>query len=185
MGYFDYDWLKSNCRLIHYFGLGFIQLKLNDAERMHFYTEELPSIMPEEEVHNHRYDFVSQILMGELKQELFEVVPGNTHVLWKESCNVDKPVAEAGVPCGLKPKTWHIYRAGSAYGIGHETFHRVGAKRCITLIRRSGYCKDLAEVVRQVGADKVCPFSKPIHESTLWRIVQEMVRETNNVAKAS
>lgn len=36
-------WLKANHRTIHYFGLGFIQLKLDESRRMHFYV---PSLKP-------------------------------------------------------------------------------------------------------------------------------------------
>lgn len=31
------DWLKANSTMIHYFGLGFIQVKLGDLDRVHFY----------------------------------------------------------------------------------------------------------------------------------------------------
>lgn len=83
---FDLDYLKSHCTLIHYFGLGFVQLKLRDGRRMHFYTESLPAIVGDDDVHNHRYDFTSQVLSGYLVQHIYRVVPGDTHTLEQESC---------------------------------------------------------------------------------------------------
>jgi hypothetical protein len=57
-----------------WFGLGFIQLKLNDVERVHFWCPEIPS--PErEEIHDHRYNFTSTVLAGMLHFELYEVTP--------------------------------------------------------------------------------------------------------------
>jgi hypothetical protein len=46
--------LKEKCKMIHYFGLGFIQIKIDDTYRLHFYTNKLPKILHEEEVHNYR-----------------------------------------------------------------------------------------------------------------------------------
>src|SRR5579863_7289598 len=56
----------------YWFGLGFIQLKLNDTARMHFWLPEIPH--PErEEIHNHRYDFSSIVLAGHLLHEVWHL----------------------------------------------------------------------------------------------------------------
>src|SRR5271168_5571627 len=56
----------------YWFGLGFIQLKLSDTERMHFWLPEIPH--PErEEIHNHRYDFTSTVLAGHLMHEVWHL----------------------------------------------------------------------------------------------------------------
>lgn len=172
----DIDWLKANHRMIHYFGLGFIQVKIDDTERLHFYTTELPPIVPEEDVHNHRYDFTSFILKGEFKQELFLVTVGDSHTLEDESCKKDAPTDTTRVPCGLTRFSSHIYNAGSSYFIDHNTFHRVKSLNCITLLRREPIKKDFAQVVRPKGAAKVCPFSQTIEEARLWEIVESMLR---------
>ena len=57
----------------HYFGLGFIQCKINQYERIHVYHPDLmPIVNIEEEVHNHRYDFESKILMGKIKNKKYQ-----------------------------------------------------------------------------------------------------------------
>jgi hypothetical protein len=184
---FDVHWLKNNHQMIHYFGLGFIQLKIDDSHRMHFYTPELPPITSEEDVHNHRYDFESLILKGEFEQDIFEVTwPqfgefGTTHLLEQESCKEGCSADENDAfPVKVKLLATNHYMAGSRYLINHETFHRVRATNCITLIERSEYKKELAEVVRPINAGKICPFSKKIEVEKLWDIVGKMVIEDVN-----
>lgn len=169
------NFLKENCQLIHYFGLGFIQLKINKEYRLHFYTPELPAIVPEEDIHNHRYDFTSMILKGSLTQEIFSIdLSQKTHIMEDESCKSDIKCSSEKIPCGIKLLTKQIFCVGSQYSIDHDTFHRVNAKECITLLKRTDYKKEFAKVVRKEG-DHVCPFSKKIEEPKLWEIVEKML----------
>lgn len=169
------DWLKKNHQMIHYFGLGFIQLKLDATNRLHFYTEELPPIVNEEDVHNHRYDFLSVVLKGEFCQHTYNIVDGVTHTLEEESCRKDAPISFEPKLCGLEINSIHTYRAGSWYMICHNTFHQVFATNCITFLNRTDYKKENAQVVRPVGATKICPFSQQIEQSRLWEIVDSML----------
>ena len=87
---FDIDWLKKNAESIHYFGLGFIQVKINFPNRIHFYTTQLDKTVQEEEIHNHRYNFKSQILKGRFTQTIFTANKTDlsyTHYMTQESCN--------------------------------------------------------------------------------------------------
>jgi hypothetical protein len=144
---------------------------------MHFYSLELPPIVSEEDVHNHRYGFYSNILKGEMKQEFFQITEGNTHVLEQETCKAGVTSETKPVPCGLKRTAIHWHVKGGIYYISHEVFHRVTTNNCITLLNREKIEKDLAEVVRPIGAQKVCPFSHKIPEETLWGIVEKMLHE--------
>ncbi len=174
-------WLKANCQMVHYFGLGFIQLKINQYERLHFYTKDLPPIVPEEDIHNHRYDFTSKILAGMLIQEVYEVIPGSTHLIEDESCQVDvKTQIEEMKPCSIRLSSKHTYNTYSEYFIGHETFHRVyNFGYCITHLTRTDYKKKFAQVIRPVGQEKVCPFSHKVAEGDLWDIIGAMIGEYN------
>lgn len=171
------DWLKSNYKMIHYFGLGFIQLKLDHVNRLHFYTSELPPIVDEEDIHNHRYDFTSKILGGSITNYLFAETIGDTH--WKEDESCKEGVA-SGTPrrdCGVIMTSMHTYVAGSEYFIDHNTFHRVASKDCITWVIRSDYKKDYAQVIRPVRSSKVCPFSQKIAEDKLWEIIEHQINQ--------
>lgn len=173
---YDIDWLKKNYQMVHYFGLGFIQLKLDATYRMHFYTPELPPIVPEEDIHNHRYSFSSSVLKGVFYQEIFELVEGDTHVCEEESCSPDSPEHKSGRPCGIKSVSSHAYVLGSHYWVHHSTFHRVRATNCVTLLTRGVREKPHAEVVRSPYAPKVCPFSQKVKEETLWEMMERMIK---------
>lgn len=173
----DIDSLRKNCQMIHYFGLGFIQLKIDKYHRLHFYNDELPAIVSEEDIHNHRYDFRSVVVKGTLTQEIFDIqLGGFTHIMEDESCQKDKPSTTPKVPCFAKSSSMHNYAVGSEYTVTHDVFHRVCSAYCITSIKRTDYKKEYAQVVRPRGAEKVCPFSKQVDEKRLWEIVDSMVR---------
>jgi hypothetical protein len=171
------EYLRANHSMIHYFGLGFIQLKLNDRERMHFYIPGLEPIVPEEDVHNHRYDFQSTILRGRLTQELWSPHRSaeGTHVIEEVTC--EEGVAAERTPgiFILEMDSSHTYVEGSSYMVSHRQFHKVrpGSEGCITLIERSGYKKNLAQVVKPIDGDSICPFSRKIPEDELWGLVRK------------
>jgi hypothetical protein len=62
----------------HWFGLGFVQLKLDEHRRIHFWHPDHSSDTPEEEVHNHRYDFNSRIMAGIIVHEVWDFTPATT-----------------------------------------------------------------------------------------------------------
>ena len=142
--------LKKNCTLIHYFGLGFIQIKLGKYHRLHIYTDTLPAITNEEDTHNHRYNFTSTILHGELLQELFSTTQGDSHLLQDESCQEGYvPDKTSSKLCGVEKTGEQLFKQGSSYFIDHTTFHRVTAHDAITFLTRSDYkirFKDICRV---------------------------------------
>jgi len=171
----DINWLQQNHQMLHYFGLGFIQLKINDQYRMHFYTKELPPIVSDEDIHNHRYDFTSRILKGEFSQELYKIVPGNDYLKEEESCQEGIKSESKSEECNIELISRETYTAGSEYFISHKTFHRVKATNCITLLSRSDYKKELAEVVRRKDSPLICPFSQKLSDSKIWDIISSLL----------
>ena len=168
--------LKENCTMIHYFGLGFIQVKLGDRYRMHFYTDRLPAITNDEDIHNHRYDFTSSIFHGSFTQDIFMLVDGDTHVLSEESCKEGVEAVTSPKPCGVQKLITQYFARGSSYWISHETFHRVNASDAITFLDRGDViAKENALVARAVNAPKVCPFAKKVPEPELWEIIEGML----------
>jgi hypothetical protein len=172
----EIDWLKKNHQMIHYFGLGFIQLKIDKHNRLHFYTPELPPIIDEEDIHNHRYDFTSSILRGKMEQQLFVEIPGATHIKEDESCQADVKPETSPSNCSVLMTSSHTYAEGSSYFIDHDTFHRVKTNNCITHLNRGGYKKKYAQVIRPMESGKICPFSQKIEEGRLWEIIETMIR---------
>ena len=171
------NYLKENCSLIHYFGLGFVQLKMkNPQERYHFYNSK--HLQPFcENPHNHRYDFQSEILAGRLTQTFYAVECGITHIKEYESCNKDKKCDLESTGCSIVQTSQHLYNPGSKYFIGHRQFHTVQADYCITKLTRADHEVEFAEVIRAKTEEKKCPFSLKISEVELWKIVEEMCQE--------
>lgn len=174
----DVDWLRANHTMVHYFGLGFIQLKIDQYKRYHFYTDELPQIVGEEEIHNHRYSFQSTVMRGRLKQELFGEITGDTHIMEDESCQEGVVSEKDPSRCGIFLSSVHTYIAGCNYYINHTVFHRVKAVNCVTYLQRGDYKKKYAQVIRPVGAQKVCPFSYKVEDKKLWEIIEAMCKPT-------
>lgn len=179
----DIDYLKKNAKMIHWFGLGFIQVKLNDFERLHFYTDKLPKTTTEEEIHNHRYNFVSTILKGALWHDIYEVrvIEGfttlNQYWLTEETCKENDKKSFPTYPCNIELITQKRYLANDGYYIHHETFHRVYSADAITHVRRGAYKKDFAQIIFPVGMKPACPFSVKRPESELWEIVEQSIKE--------
>lgn len=173
------EYLKKYCRKIHFFGLGFIQIKINDTLRFHFYTGKLESVV--ESIHTHRYNFESWVMKGFLHQELFYPIaynPGCTgkpHTLDSVSCQEGEP--------GIKGKMlWTPMRtfegtlkAGSRYTLPHSTYHRVKSDCCITKVEVSSRISEYAGIMRPLGEEPRCPFSKVVPTETLWEIVEDML----------
>lgn len=174
--YLDINWLKANNQMIHFFGLGFVQLKLNDYQRMHFYHPSLEAFA--EEPHDHRYPFISTVLKGALKNTIWKTRAegGEEAELRYESCKKD----EAQVPPTEKCRRYRvgefITRKGSSYYMDEGLFHqveRVGSGPCITFLERPEPIKEFARVLAEPGAPSVCPFSKNLSEEELWQIVED------------
>lgn len=177
----DINWLKANAKMIHFFGLGFIQIKINDEYRVHIYTDKLPSTT-EEDVHNHRYDFESTILKGIFYQTLFffEEDPAGDWLKIQESCNPNNKVESTPAPVKyagqINMKHYGGYEDSDHYVISHDQFHRVRSTNAVTLVKRGPYKKDLADVVYKRGTELKCPFSVKATEEQLWSIVEEALK---------
>ncbi len=174
--------LKKRCTKIHYFGLGFIQIKLGDRHRLHVYTEALPPIVESDEIHDHRYNFYSTVLHGSFHQEIFKKVKGGEYTEEYENC-METKVEEPNENSTTMEKYNVIkigeqwFSKGSSYYIDSNCFHRVSSEEAITLLSRSDYTKDRARVLRKNTGNKVCPFSKKISEEELWSIVEAMLNK--------
>lgn len=170
----DIGWLKNNCERLYYFGLGFIQLKINEEFRIHFYTDKLPTIT--DTPHNHRYDFDSLILKGEFKNILYKEEKGNNWVIDNESCNPDIEAPKETKEVSLVKMSETVYSEGESYHMYYKDFHSVFSESCITLLKRSEYKQDYAQVSRKKGEKTICPFSMTnIPEEDLWKIIEEML----------
>lgn len=176
----DINWLREQGAEPHWFGLGFIQLKLNETERLHFYPDHTNyrSFVGPNNLHDHRYDFSSQVLQGRIAQNLFGFGVGDgSYELTYVSCDPANPAPET---TPVQGKLTNIGRmnmvAGNSYWLDADTFHDFyGYDNAITLLTRGPIRKSLARVVRPVGAEDVCAFSQPKPVSELWDMIESML----------
>ena len=166
----------------YWFGLGFIQLKLSDTERMHFWCPEIPS--PErEEIHNHRYDFTSTVLAGELKHDVYHldatISATAPDQIWAEAeweifetnCAPGKEgTVESVTPCLITNVGKFNLKAGSTYEFPHDSFHTtVDTKFAIThLTRVLPKPLEYASVIKKRGTPTTCPFKDKMDKKVCW-----------------
>lgn len=178
------NYLKKNHYQSCFFGLGFIQIKATEEERYHFYHPELSAIVPDEEIHNHRYDFTSRVLKGCLKHTLYEVnldVDGDGLWLGREvSCDLSKPAPEWTWEADVKELTSLSLISGSEYTLSKHAFHRVEKSEVptVTFLRRTlPIEKEFAAVVAHKDSPEVCPFSKKMTDEELWDWIERISDE--------
>lgn len=172
------DALRATGAVPHWFGLGFVQLKLDEDRRLHFWHPSAGQITPEEELHDHRYDFTSRVLAGEMIHEVWDWHPDadGDHEMLEVSC---KPgVAANPEPVGRGWVTMsgrHAMRQGESYSFKAGLFHRGSAHRAITFLTRGPVVSDMARVIHPIGMPSVCPFSAPRTEAECWDMIADMV----------
>lgn len=174
----DIDLLRASGSVPHWFGLGFIQLKLDDQHRMHFWHPELAADVPEEEIHDHRYDFESVILHGELTHETFDFKPNRWAPMQmaEVSCDPENPAPDVPPVQGeVIPTGTYRFQAGSRYTFRMGAFHRAKALQAITFLTRGPVQKRFARVIRPAGSTPVCPFGNPMPAERLWEAIADLV----------
>lgn len=193
MSVLDFKKLREDCTKIHFFGLGFIQVKMKDGSRYHFYHPDLPAFV--ENPHDHRYHFVSTVLKGTIENHIWKIVPegpplvpppdrfkgppGIPALLRYESCSAETPAPPETMNVMAKRVATFYVCVGSSYYLDEDTFHqasRVG-DALITRLVRSPQVKEFASVLVLEGREEACPFSKEIPEEQLWEYVREMNAE--------
>lgn len=167
------DFLKENNQRLYYFGLGFIQLKINNTFRIHFYHPELEILV--DQPHNHRYNFESLILKGEITNAIYKKTNGDKFYLQEDSCTSGYIPKNKPQNVNFKLISKITYKEGESYFMNHNVFHTVSAKNCITILKRGSYKKELAEISYLKQEEKICPFSIKKSDSFLWDIIKSML----------
>lgn len=178
------DYLRSFNAVPAYFGLGFIQLKIAENSRVHFYHDELPVLA--EDPHNHRYNFTSYILQGALQQHIFNwdtTALNRPFMLSDEDCKGGdtKQTMQLG---NLTDNSVFWLPTGSQYTMVKDTLHTVkGYDNLITYLEREVPSKETAQVAHIIGSTLVCPFSNPIPSDECWDMIADMLPSTEKKKK--
>ncbi len=167
--------LKSYGNEPEYFGLGFIQLKATNEMRYHFWHPDISPIVSEEEIHDHRYFFASEIIVGELNQSLYVPVEGTDYDLYQVSCDPNNKMDNFLKTVNMQLISTQKFVVGSTYSIETGTYHTVHATKAATRLIRLPIVQEYAHVARKPNSNAVCPFSKKIDHETLWKMIADIV----------
>jgi hypothetical protein len=175
--FLNIDYLRETGAKPHFF-LDFIQFKINDRERMHFWHPDLPAYGAEEELHDHRYDFESRVLAGFTTHEEWNFVEdeSGTFELIEKSCQPGNEIAPRRIAVGEVSRGGsYSMVAGSVYRFPHDRFHRIHTKRCVTFLTRGQVVKDVARIIKPLNAPDFCPFETKLDESLLWEMMADLL----------
>lgn len=162
-----------------WFGLGFIQLKLDEEHRVHFWHPDLAPDDPdfENEFHDHRYNFSSQVLVGGLRNEIVTVneaahfAPYDLHSV---CCSGGGATFIKKV--SILDALHFTVSAGDSYSLDADTFHRVTTNRCVTIQTRGEEIKERANVISLSGRySKTNPFDRIIPTKDLWEYISDLI----------
>lgn len=172
---YSIDYLRSLGKP-SWFGLGFIQLKMDENHRFHFWHPELPHDSAfDHEWHDHRYDFKSTVLVGSITNELayWREDKKGDHAMWEVCCSGGG--ADYKCEATLIPIGEFTTLAGESYLLNRDTLHRTQAERCMTLqSRTSDTLKQRARVVA-TSYTSPNPFDYDLPESQLWEAIADLV----------
>ncbi len=163
-----------------YFGLGFFQLKLNDSNRIHYYHADLKPILHEEEVHDHRYWFFSNVLKGSLTNKIWYYEP-TLESEW-ELCHVHCKEGVDDAPIIVNSNVKKIFlsqfctEVGQSYSLSEDAFHQVYHKgHVVTELVRALPVKTYARVIRNKNDAYICPYSAPVSIDKTWEYLKDML----------
>jgi hypothetical protein len=103
---------------------GFMKVRLRlpkdrGAVRFHQWkTSERP-----EDVHNHRWNFVSHVLRGELMSQAFEVVDGREYEKYRCRSSPGGYSLDQIGTCSIRRSGGQVYAMGDTYFQSHDAFH--------------------------------------------------------------
>lgn len=176
--YLDIDYLKSIDNKPYYFGLGFIQLKINKSQRIHFWHPELIKTADDEEIHDHRYDFNSTILKGKLKNEIFTYNDNEygNYSLKSVSCTKDSEENPKFIKnVDIKLVTSYEVLEGQEYFLNKDSFHKTYTDGCVSFLERGDITKEYANVISYKDKNLICPFSVEYSEDYIWKLISELI----------
>ena len=157
-------------------GNGFIQIDLPEDRRLHIWPDEkLETQKVYTGIHNHRFSFESQVLLGTLHHTQFRVVqlPGGEYQLYK---TIPRDREDKGLSLFSEdyfslenPQDFYL-SVGSRYNFPYRAFHDSrGIGLTATLMRKTFVDEDMEVLV-------LCPRDKtPDNEFGKYKIPQEKI----------
>lgn len=174
------DEFKNSAQIIQYFGLGFVQIKINEYNRFHFYHPHLIQTS-HEDIHNHRCGFKSSILSGSLIETLYNVTIGDDYFVKISNCKKDVPNTLTTYKVNATPLSKTEHYKGSDYIRHQKQFHTVSSVNyCITELYLYLPKEEHALVLIENESElNYRPFKADYKESELWEMVEDCINKGN------
>lgn len=160
----SFDYIKANYKSIKNFGLGFIQIKMNNGLLFNVYKDELPKFKNVSSPHNHQSDFTSTVLHGFVFETIFDVTEGDKPAFC--GCGSDVEITETYYYHQID---LNMYQQGSTYLRTHNEFHSITAdNNTITMVTEFGDVSTHAivigrkthEVIPQIPEEELLAMAK-------------------------
>lgn len=167
-------------------GLGFIQVQLPGEQRLHVWHPDLPrrKCFEHSSIHDHRFSFISQVLVGSQINVEVEVTPSDdgTHVAYlhegtRQACGGRPWVPQGRVALG-EQVSFEV-EAGRRYMVSAYQFHRTipsGDGRVATIMRKTAEYDRGAQSLCLAGVEPdtaLDRFQWP--PERLWAVVTEVL----------
>ena len=184
--YLDLDHLKSYAQSHHvrpqWFGLGFVQLKLDATRRLHFWDPTLATLVNEKELHDHRYDFTSTVLAGRLDHIVYEFSehPDGDHQLCEVFCQPEKSAPPRVLHTGFIQETSRqTFTTGQSYHFKQGQFHQGVAAQAVTYLERGAIVSETARIIRPCAEAEnwLCPFTDTLTTEQAWDAIEMILKK--------
>jgi len=164
-------------------GLGMMRTYLDETRRLHIWHSALkvPGATP---LHDHPWDFTSEIIFGNMNQNRFEIVEGETSLhpvpMMKQKIQCGEGGDMVGEPeeVRLVAKPMETYYEGQWYSQeAHEIHDTFPMDNTITIINRVYHeNRDFANVYYAKGGEFVSAHPRPASPAEVLFITREVLR---------
>ena len=94
-----------------------------------------------------------------------------------ESCNEEIKAPKESKECGVELESEITYKKDESYFMSYKFMHQVYSIDAITLLDRSEYKQEYAQVITLKDEKSNCPFALKVEDEKLWEIIREMIND--------
>ena len=160
-----FNLLKALDKKPRFHGNGFLQMYINDNQRLHIWTPELPPIRNHNAtIHDHRFDLHSDVLFGLLGHKTFDLeedIEGSHRIIQLEGASKVRKRPGHFVEdeyFNLILRHGYMFAAGSSYTFKSRLFHDSYSNEfTVTVITKSDTINSFARIVMEKE------FEQPTH----------------------
>jgi hypothetical protein len=159
----------------HYLGLGVIKCRIGSNSSYHFYCDRAPILV--NQIHDHRFGFTSTILVGRLRNIIYEIAgqdPTSTLQVERGEC---KKGAEREVlveNAKMVEVDRFVTSPGESYYIAHDTLHMIEHLDPVTItyLEKEPFAKLEPRFVVDTSLPRVCAMSQPKSQDECWEVIE-------------